>query len=517
MGIDDTKAGAAAQPMVSLPQGRVRGRREGELHVFRGVPYAAPPFGERRFMPPQPVPHSPDTLDAAVFSPPAPQAPRDWRGNHAVVGGENCLTLNVWTGADVKAGERRPVLVWIPGGGFMRGSASDPMYSGAAFAQRGLVFVSLNYRLGIDGFLQLPDAPANRGLLDQIAALQWIHDHIAAFGGDPDAMTVGGSSAGAGSIACLLGLPVVQGLVRRAILQSPSVACQTQDEAEHAAGVVAQLLRVEATQQAMASVPLSAAVRVVAELTADYDLRQRHGLGARNAFALRPCIDGNLLKAFPLQALQQAWQSPGNRPPDLMVGANAEEMRFYLVPDGEIDRIDMARVHAFADACGAGSDAVQAYAASRPQASPGELLCAMQTDYYYREPARRLALIAQAAGSNARLYEFAWRSPACDGRLGAAHTMELPFVFDTLQSPHGLAFAGREAPAELATHMLASWVAFVATGQIGGWPAVRGLHGLRGQPVHAHDDNASALVMRFGEKNALLHTVAAPEALVWSY
>lgn len=484
-----------------LPQGRVRGRHENGISVFRGIPYAAPPFGANRFKPPQAVRPTPGVLDAGEFAPAPPQAPRDWPHNTEVVGGENCLTLNIWTGADVKAGERLPVMVWIPGGGFMRGSASDPVYDGAGFARRGVVFVSLNYRLGVDGFLQLPGAPSNRGLLDQVAALAWVHANIEAFGGDPGLVTVAGSSAGAGSLACLLGVPAAQRFIRRAILQSPSVACQTPSEASHAAEVIASMLGVAATTAGIASASMADTVRVVARLAADHDLRQRHGLGARNAFPLRPCIDGELLKALPMQALQQAWNSPTAPPLELLVGANAEEMRFYLVPGGEIDRISMARVQAFAEACasGDGNEMLQAYAERLPRSTPGELLCAMQTDYYYREPARCIASMAQASGLQAHLYEFAWRSPMCSGHLGAAHSLELPFVFNTLDSPHAQAFAGKEAPRALAGRMQAAWVEFVRTGHVAGWPASGDLH------------------MRFDDAPSVVETRPTPEALRWTY
>ncbi|MES2946418.1 MAG: carboxylesterase family protein, partial [Pseudomonadota bacterium] len=152
-----------------------------------------------------------------------------WVGNTNVVGGENCLCLNVWSAA--APGGRRPVLVWMPGGGFMRGDAGESLYDGQGFAHQGVVFVSFNYRVGVDGFMHLPGAPDNRGLLDQLAALRWVKENISAFGGDPDAITVGGSSAGAGALTCLLGLQASQGLFRRVILQSPSVSCQSAEEA----------------------------------------------------------------------------------------------------------------------------------------------------------------------------------------------------------------------------------------------------------------------------------------------
>jgi para-nitrobenzyl esterase len=487
-------------PLVKLAQGAYTGRRENGLAVFRGIPYAAPPFGPRRFLAPQAVQPTAGVVDAGAFAPASPQAPRDWQDNQDLVGGDNCLTLNVWTGSAPL--ERRPVLVWIPGGGFMRGSASDPLYDGASFAQRGLVVVSLNYRLGVDGFMQLPGAVANRGLLDQMAALRWVRDHIEAFGGDPDAITVGGSSAGAGALSSLLGLPASRGLFRRIILQSPSVSCQSPEEAAQAAQAIASLLGVPPTQQGMAAVPLAASVRAVARLAADHGLRQKLGLGSRNFLPLRQVMDGALLKQLPLQALQAAWQAPDRPALDVLVGANAEEMRFYLVPDGEIDRIDLPRLHDFARACGLGLEAVQLYADARPGASPGDILCAMQSDYYYREPARRIAALASAAGLAVRHYDFAWRSPLHEHRLGAAHALELPFVFNTLRSPQGVAFAGDDPPRELARRMHEAWVEFATTGQVSGWPV---------------SSASDALSMRFDGTSSVVKTAVPRETSVWRF
>ncbi len=456
-------------PLVVLPQGRCAGRLEDGLVVFRGIPYAAPPFGENRFLPPQPVKPWSGVLDAGTFAPPAPQAPPDFETNATVVGGENCLTLNIWSGAHKN--ERRPVMVWVPGGGFMRGSASNPLYDGASFARQGVVFVSFNYRLGVDGFMSLPDTVPNRGLLDQVAALQWVKNNIEAFGGDPSCITVFGVSAGAGALANLLGMPRCRGLFQRVIMQSPSVSCQTPEEAESAAQAIASLLNVKATQQGMASAPLGKIVQTVARLAANYALRKQMGLSDRNFFPLRPVVDGTVLTDLPLLSMRREWQKEGSPALDVMVGANVDEMRFYLVPNGEIDRIDMPRIKSFMDASGLPSKSYEKYAKDKPNSSLGEHLCAMQSDYYYREPARRIAETACANGLRVLQYEFAWSSPQYGGRLGAAHALELPFVFNTLGSPQGLEFTGSNPPHALADRMHQSWVEFAKNGQVTDWPA----------------------------------------------
>ncbi|MGW0656276.1 carboxylesterase family protein, partial [Streptomyces umbrinus] len=193
-------------PVVSTPYGAVRGRYENGLAVFRGIPYAAPPFGPRRFRPPVPPEPWDGVRDAGAFGPTPPKPPYSEAFakllSDPVVPGDDILNLNVWT-PEPGPGARLPVMVWIHGGALTRGSSAVPVYDGRSFARDGLVFVSLNYRLGVEGYGLFPDAPANPGLRDQLAALEWVRDAIAEFGGDPDCVTVFGESAGAISIGAL--------------------------------------------------------------------------------------------------------------------------------------------------------------------------------------------------------------------------------------------------------------------------------------------------------------------------
>lgn len=479
---------AQGAPLVELPGGWVRGVRLPGLDVFKGLPYAAAPFGAHRFDPPAEAMPWPGVRDAGAFAPAPPQWPRQpVDADIEMVGGEDCLALNVWSPSERDGGAGLPVLVWIPGGGFLRGGSQEALYDGAALARHGLVVVSINYRIGADGFMQLEDAPANRGLLDQIAALQWVQRHIACFGGDPRHVTVMGQSAGAGALACLLGLPAAQGLMRRAILQSPSVGCQTQEEGTRIAQGIAGLLGVQPTRAGMSGVPLRALVRAVARMAADPALRRRHGIGPRHAFPLRPVLDGQMLVHRPLAALCHRWTTA--RPAlELLVGSNCEEMNLYLVPGGEIDRIVPAQLDEFMLDAGLPADALPLYGAelrarNGTEPSPGELLVAMQSDFHYRVPARRIADLAERAGLRVHRYEFAWRSPMWSGRLGAAHGMELPFVFGTTHTPAGREFCGDAPPAELTTQMQAAWVGFAKTGEPG-WP---------------HHDRSTQAFMRFDE------------------
>jgi para-nitrobenzyl esterase len=481
-------------------QGRLRGTREGDLIVFRGVRYAQAPFGANRFGPPKPVAPWAGTRQADEFAPASPQAPRV--AGSAVYGGPDCLALNIWTPA--ASNGRLPVLVWIPGGAYMRGDACDPIYDGAVFARQGIVFASLNYRVGIDGFMFLRDAPANRGLLDQIAALEWIHDHIESFGGDPARVTVAGGSAGAGAITCLLGMSRARRLISRAILQSPSVATQTVAEATSSAEAICSLLSVGPTAESMAAVPIADCVSVLSRLANDAALRRSLGMTSRNFFPLRAVVDGEVVAHAPLSALKRQWI---DGPPDIsiLVGSNRDEMRLYLVPNGTIDRITTEDVARFVEDTGlpAGAEASYRNALSSRGASAtaGEVLCAMQSDYFYRIPARRIADHAAAAGLDAYLYEFEWESSRYEGRLLAAHGVEIPFVFQALSTEPGREITGPAAPADLGTEMNEAWVSFVHTGDAG-WTRF---------------EKANRWIKRFGGANVLARDVSGAEVEVWEF
>lgn len=462
-----------AAPQVTLPHGgKLQGLWDQGVRVFRGVPYAQAPSGALRFAAPAAALPWSGLRDATTFAPIAPQLARTAKADAPVLGGEDCLAVNVWA-PPAEPGVGLPVMVWVHGGGFFRGSAREPLYDGASFARQGLVFVSLQYRLGIGGFLHFggedEDAPANRGLLDQIAALQWVRDHIHAWGGDPAQVTVFGQSAGAGALACLLGMPASQGLFQRVILQSPSVACQTLEEAAAVRRAVATLVGVAPTRAALAAASLGSVLHAVHRLASDPALRVRHGIGGRNFFPLRSVVDGQVLAAPPLQAMRQQWSAA---PPALqvLVGSNRDEMNLYHVPGGAIDRITQAEVTAFAQDVGLSADAVGVYeAALQPgQHSPGEQLSALQSDYYYRVPAQRIATLAsQWARGGVHQYEFCWASPLWHGRLGAAHAVELPFVFNNLHTPQGLEFTGSAPPTGLAGTMHQAWAQFALHGAPG--------------------------------------------------
>ena len=466
---------STAAPQVTLPHGgQLRGLWDQGVRVFRGMHYAQAPRGALRFAAPMPASPWSGVRDATAFAPMAPQLARTARAEAPMLGGEDCLAVNVWA-PPAEPGAHLPVMVWVHGGGFFRGAASEPLYDGAALARRGVVLVSVQYRLGIDGFLHFEGeeqaAPANRGLLDLLMALQWVRDHVHAWGGDVSRTTVFGQSAGAGALACLLGMPASRGLFQRTILQSPSVACQSLQEAAAARCAVAVLAGVEPTLAALGAAPQAAVLHAVHRLASDPALRQQYGLGGRNFFPLRPVVDGQVLTAPPLQALAQQW---ADQPPDLqvLVGSNSQEMRLYHVPGGAIDRVTETQVHAFAQDVGLDASAVEALRMMLPpaQQTPGEWLCALQSDFYYRVPAQRIATLASQWARSVHGYEFAWPSPQWRGRLGAAHGVELPFVFGNLHTPTGHELAGPMPPVALAEALQQHWVAFAQGGDPGWAP-----------------------------------------------
>ncbi|MFJ7236925.1 carboxylesterase/lipase family protein [Streptomyces olivaceus] len=462
-----------AGSVVTTAQGAVRGLRRGGTLAFLNIPYAAPPRGAGRFAPPQP--HEPwqGIRDAAVPGPNAPQAERrlgdldmspyfgtGWSP------GEDYLTVNVFapaTGAD-----GLPVMVFVHGGGFVAGSTRAGLYDGSAFARDGVVLVTLNYRLGIAGFLDLPGAPANRGLLDVVAALRWVRENISAFGGDPHNVTLFGQSAGATTAGGVLATPEAAGLFRRAILQSGSgLGAFTGEQAARVTRAAAEALGIEPHVDAFAAVP-DAQLAETASRLAGIDLRtatHRDPLLGLSPFSL-------VLDTQPAEAVAAGLAADV----DLLVGTNTEEGNLYLVPVGTYAGSSAADVDATAERSHPDpARLVETYRASRPGASSAQLRSALMTDALFGAGSRALAGAHAAHPESATYaYEFAWRSPALDGELGAAHAVELPFVFGLadqpgLNGPGALLGPGRP-PADLAGRVHETWIRFARTGDPGWEP-----------------------------------------------
>ncbi len=459
-------------PLVTVAQGQLRGQEKDGIRSFLGIPYAQPPFGALRFASPVPASGWVGTRDALEYGPTVPKPgylpPTDALLPEPFVPGEDCLNLNVWTpqGAD-----GLPVLVWIHGGAFVNGSGAVSIYDGSAFARDGVVCVTINYRLGVEGFGAVTDAVPNRGMLDQVAALTWVRDNIAAFGGDPGQVTIAGESAGAMSAGTLLAMPLARGLFGRAILQSggghhvlvPSTAGEVIRE-------VARQLAVEPTVAGLGSVSVSdllaAQSAVAAAITAAPDPARWAEITV-NSMAFEPVVDGEIVPRRPIDAVAAGAAAEV----ELLVGSNLDEHALFLVPNGFAAMIDEDLLRLLLPALGADVDTlITTYRADLPDATPGELMMAIYTDWFFRIPAVRLSEARSALGRDTYCYEFAWRSPQFGGALGACHALEIGFAFDNLADPAGRPMTGDDPPQILADAMHDAWVSFVREGRPG-WPA----------------------------------------------
>ncbi|MFF4851567.1 carboxylesterase/lipase family protein [Streptomyces sp. NPDC001194] len=452
-------AGGSGRPRVRTGYGVVEGRTgPAGTFSFRGIPYAAPPVGALRFAAPAPPAAWEGVRDAGAFGPTAPKVPYPPKFAALLpdpdVPGDDCLNLNVWT-PDPYPGARLPVMVWLHGGALTRGSSAVPVYDGSAFARDGVVLVSVNYRLGVLGYGLFPDAPANRGLLDQIAALNWVRENIGAFGGDPARVTVFGESAGAISVGALLGAPRAAGLFAQAALQSGAPEVLAREKVRAMVRRMASLLKVPATARAFGAAALPDLLAAQAAV-----LRRSSPLTGGPAFGL--VTDPDTLPGDPLEAAT-ATDVP------LLLGWTTEEYRLWLAPIGALpvmDRLGPLTVALARARSGKDRAAVRALRAALPGAGPAELAGQLLTDRLLRDPLRSLAGARRSAPSF--LYEFGW--PSGIPGLGACHALELGFVFDTLDVPESSWLAGRQAPQELADRMHAAWVRFAVTGDPG-WAA----------------------------------------------
>jgi len=464
--------------VIATEAGRLKGTVLGGVHTFLGVPFAAPPFGADRLRPPRPAEPWSGIRDALAFGaePPQMRPPRDHPAAAMVWDpaepGEDCLNLNIWT-PDPGAHDL-PVMVWIPGGMFEVGTGAS--YDGSRFARDGIVCVTINYRVGPEGFLFLADGDANLGLQDQVAALAWVRDNIAAFGGDPANVTIFGESAGAMSVGTLLAVPIAEGLFGRAITQSGAADRVIPAEAALRIGRdLAARLGIEATRDAFAVVPPDRLLYASAELKGDllaHPDPARWGLEViASMLPWQPVIDGVVLPGHPIDRI--AAGAAGRV--DVMAGSNADDWKLFVLANGSLERVTDQTLtgpisaHGFetALAYGLSADAVAAYRAADRGAVPGELLASIETDWWCRIPALRLADAHASSPSATYMYEFAWPAPG----VGACHALEIGFVFDTLDlGPSqmlGPLLGG--APQQLAGAMHGAWVAFAATGDPG-WP-----------------------------------------------
>jgi len=455
--------------IIQTTGGRVHGSAENGLSVYRGIPYAAAPVGELRFRVTQPHPGWSDVLDCESFGAIAPQIPNE--ALEAVVGGapqeqsEDCLFLNVWTpGTDDAA---RPVLVWIHGGAFTIGSGSEGLYNGAMLAERGdVVVVTINYRLGALGFLHLPSLEeSNFGMRDQVAALRWVRDNIASFGGDPGNITIFGESAGGMSVGSLMGSPEAQGLFHKAIPQSGAGHHGIYDEQAVAnAQSFCELLGVDPND---AEALRAAAVADIIEAQGQLETKMLEvvGAGGEAEMPFRPVVYGEFLTEMPIDAVRDGAAAGVAA----LIGCLDEENKLFsaMMPGDPPNEEDAVAIMSAMHPDGRHLyDIYRAVREARGEAiTPFEIHTAAGGDKLFRVPAQRLLDAQSQHSDQVWAYLFDWQSPlpTPHGPLGACHALDIPFVFGT-HKPAAM-FAGEGVAANaLAELTMDTWIAFARSG-----------------------------------------------------
>lgn len=451
---------AQTAPVVTAPAGAARGQADGDILSFKGLPYAAPPVGERRWRPPAPAARWNGVRDATAFGPACVQPTPVIQSIYSADLGrtsEDCLTLNVWTPST--AGEA-PVMVWIHGGALVTGSSKETLYDGARMAREGVVVVSINYRLGVLGWLAHPDLSAespagisgNYGLMDQIAALEWVKRNIAAFGGDPDQVTIAGESAGGLSVLYLMTSPLAQGLFDRAIAQSAYMISTPElktarfgaPSAEDAGAALSRTLQAPSLRVLRAMDPQT--------------LTDRAAIGGFSPFGAIDC------KVLPSQLIEVFDQGRQAKVP-VLAGFNSGEIRSLrmLAPPTPASAADYERM--IRDRYG---DLADAFLRLYPSSDMGESILANSRDALYGWTSERLVRSQTAVGQPSFLYLFDHGYPAADdANLHAFHAAELPYVFGMLDRtpPRWPRIPQTERETRLSDAMVSYWAAFVRDAQ----------------------------------------------------
>jgi para-nitrobenzyl esterase len=452
----EPKSGAT----VDTSSGKIRGLVIDKVNAFKGIPYGASTAGERRFLPPVKPQAWTGIKDALEWGPEAPQvSPHteipEVRATIPATGmSEDCLRLNVWTNGFGR-NDKRPVMLWLHGGGFTSGNGSYTIYDGANLAKkRDVVAVTINHRLNSFGFLHLAgiggakyaDA-SNVGMLDAIAALQWVRDNIANFGGDPNNVTIFGQSGGAGKVSTLLAMPGAKGLFHRAIIQSGSnlKGVSVSDATKSAEALMAKL-NVK-TVDDLQKVPMD---QLIQATTATQGLR------------LAPVLDGKSLPRDPFSPDA----SPLSADVPVLLGTVETEVTFF--PNTQMDPIDDAALLARVKTAARANDAqskhlIELYRQGRPGVSNIDLALILESDLRFRPAVVTEAELKAAQKAPVYMYYFTWRSPVREGKLKTFHTLEIPFVTDNVDNATSMTGTGQDRYA-LADQMSASWAAFARTG-----------------------------------------------------
>lgn len=477
-------ARSQAEPTAETRYGKVRGAVNEGISVFKGIPYGAPTSGANRFRKPQPPQAWSGIRDANAYPSMAPQPPAPIRGLFAswtdpTTPGEDCLGLNVWTTA-VGDGGKRPVMVWFHGGDFASLSGSRSVFDGTRLARRGdVVVVTVNHRLNAFGFLYLGELlpeladSANAGMLDLVAALEWVRDNIEGFGGDPGNVTIFGQSGGGGKVATMMAMPAGKGLFHRAIIQSGTYARNAHLEAMsaeaatmHAHTLLAALGLAPADARKLIELPMEALIEGTLKAAQ-----------AKERAVWRPVADGKVLPAGP------SWPAAPDVSADvpLMIGSTATEMSMLMgTPRPDLFDLDDAGLRKRLSAWFSPEqmdEAIATFKAKSPNATPGRLYFDISTAVVFRRGAWRHADLKAAQGkAPVWLYEIDWVTPVDGGKWGSPHSMEHPFVFDNVALSASMVGTSQAEPQRLADQISPTWIAFARTGNpnngaIPHWPA----------------------------------------------
>ena len=464
-----------ATPMVETQNGAVQGLEDDGIDAFLGLRYAAPPTGENRFMPPQPAANWRGTYDATSMGAPCmqmytPSGPnetavtRQLQGifptyGEAKIDNEDCLFLNVWT-PEAGSGSR-PVMVWFHGGGYDYGSGNWPAYNGRNLAEKGdVVVVTVNHRLNAFGYLDLSGydgdyaASGNVGNLDLVAALEWVRDNIAGFGGDPANVTIMGESGGGSKVSHLLAMPAAAGLFDKAVIQSgPGVTGGKQDEARELAGGLLEAAGVETVEE-LRALPAEAII------TAARAALPPRGMGFARGPRFGPVVDGEVLPRDPF--LPRAPEVSQDVP--ILIGYNKDEATLFTAPQPWFGTLTNAQLDAMTVAMGEeAAQLVAYYREQNPDDAPSYIASAAMGSFFSRGTYVLADQKSRAGGAPVYVYRLTWETPVADGLLRSPHTLEIPLMFDNAAESAALVGTGPETE-RMAEMLSDAWIAFAKTG-----------------------------------------------------